>query len=76
MVLGPKGAIFDPGLPACTGLPSLPAPPLFGTNADACTGYAFATPLTAVQMGGDALSSIRQVAANSFDVNLTLPNFR
>jgi len=75
MVLGPKGAIFDPGLPAFTGLPSLPAPPLFGTNADTYTGFAFGTPLTAVQMGGDALSSITQVAANTFDVNLTLTNF-
>ena len=75
MVLLPKGAIFDPGLPVFSGLPSLPSPPLFNTNADAYTGFAFGTPLTAVQMGGDALSSITQVAANTFDINLTLTNF-
>ena len=75
MVLGPKGAIFDPGVPAFTGLPSLPAPPLFGTSADAFTGFAFGTPLTAVQMGGDALSSITQVAPNTYDLGLTLTNF-
>lgn len=75
MLLGPKITILDPGAPIFTGLPALPAPPLFGTNTDAYTGFTFGTLLTAVQMGGDALSSITQVAPNAYDLGLTLTNF-
>ena len=75
MALPPKVTILDPGSPSFTGLPSLPAPPLFGTNSDIVPAFSYGTPLTAVQMVGDALSSISQPTASAYDINLTLTNF-
>jgi hypothetical protein len=75
MSLTPKVAIFDPGTPNFTGLASLPAPALFGTNTDTIPAFTFGTPLTAVQMTGDAVSSISQPAAGVYDINITLTNF-
>jgi len=75
MPLPPKVTILDPGAPSFTGLPSLPAPPLFGTNPDIIPAFSYGTPLTAVQMVGDALSSISQPSAGTYDISLTLTNF-
>ena len=75
MSLLPKVTIFDPGTPVFTGLPTLPAPPLLGTNTDSYPAFTFGTPFTAVQMTGDALSSISQPSAGAYDINLTLTNF-
>ena len=75
MSLPPKVTILDPGPPSFIGLPSLAAPPLFGTNPDSVPAFSYGTPLTAVQMGGDALSSISQPSAGNYDINLTLTNF-
>lgn len=75
MALTPKVTIFDPGVPVYTGLPSLAAPALFATNVDSVPAFSFGSPLTAVQMTGDALSSISQPSAGNYDINLTLTNF-
>jgi hypothetical protein len=75
MSLAPKATIFDPGTPNFTSLPSLAAPALFGTNSDNISAFSYGTAVTAVQMTGDALSSISQPSLNAFDINLTLTNF-
>lgn len=75
MTLGPKLTIFDPGTPNFTGAPSVPAPPVSGTNTDTYLGFQFGSGITAVQMTGDAMSSISQPFANVFDIDLTLTNF-
>lgn len=75
MSLAPKVTVFDPGTPNFTSLPSLAAPALFGTNSDSITGFSYGTAITAVQMTGDALSSISQPSPNAYDISLTLTNF-
>lgn len=75
MALPPKAILFDPGTPTFTSLPSLAAPPLFGLNSDSVAGFGYGTPSTAVQMVGDALSSISQPSPGTYDINLTLTNF-
>ncbi len=75
MSLAPKITVFDPGAPDFTSLPSLAAPALFGTTSDFLSAFSYGTALTAVQMTGDALSSISQPSPNAFDISLTLTNF-
>ena len=76
MGLVPKAIILDPGTPNCSGAPFLPTPiPLFTPNTDLVSACNFGTPLTAVQMGGDASSSITRLPGNVYDINLTLTNF-
>ena len=75
MSLGPKITIFDPGSPNFTGVPSLAAPPVTGTNTDTISSFQFGSLVTPVQMTGDAISSISQPVANLFDIDLTLTNF-
>jgi hypothetical protein len=75
MSLAPKVTILDPGTPNFTSLPSLAAPALFGTNSDTISPFSYGTAVTAVQMTGDALSSISQPSLNAFDISLTLTNF-
>lgn len=75
MSLTPKLTILDPGIANFVGAPSLAAPALFNTNTDAVSAFSFGTPLTAVQMTGDAISSISQPLPNIYDISLTLTNF-
>ena len=65
----------DPGSPNFTGVPSLAAPPVTGTNTDTISSFQFGSLVTPVQMTGDAISSISQPVANLFDIDLTLTNF-
>ena len=74
MGLNPKLVIFDPGTPNFIGTTSLAAPPTgFPPNTDTISGFTFPGP--AVQMTGDAISSISQPLASVFDLNLKLTNF-
>lgn len=75
MGLPAKVTILDPGVPAFTGLPSLTAPILFGTSTDTLPAFTFGTPVTAVQMTGDAVSSISQPSPGNYDISLSLTNF-
>jgi hypothetical protein len=75
MGLPPKLLLFDPGTAAFTGATSLAAPPLLGISTDTYPSFGFGTPLTAVQMSGDAISSITQPTTGSYDISLTLTNF-
>lgn len=76
MSLAPKLVIFDPGTPAFIGAPSLTAPAAPGSVSDTVAGFTFGTPSTAVQISGDAISSItRPGPAPIFNLDLTLTNF-